>query len=252
VSASGKGLPLVGVGLVIGLVIGGAAGYLLLSPSSGTVTTTTQSVTVPTTVTSATTMTVTATASAASTTASSSSTGTPTIPAPAPVSLDPKTSAVLVLDYVFCYRMTGCNATLPAIQALLTSARSAGVQVIYTRAPVPKEIANQTGDVVITNDIGPDKFLNTSLASLLQSKGIKTVVIAGIAANGALLYTAQESCVRHFTVVVPLDTVVGSAYVQGYVPYQLLSGPGCSNPNNTPLSPNHATISTTSAISFKM
>jgi len=159
---------------------------------------------------------------------------------------------VLVLDYVFCYRMTGCNATLPAIQTLLTSARSAGVPVIYTRAPVPKEIANQTGDVVITNDIGPDKFLNTSLASILQSKGIRTVVIAGIAANGALLYTAQEGCVRHFTVVVPLDTVVGSAYVQGYVPYQLLSGPGCSNPNNTPLSPNHATISTTSAMSFKM
>jgi nicotinamidase-related amidase len=147
--------------------------------------------------------------------------------------------------------MTGCNATLPAIQALLSSARSAGSPVVYTRLPIPKEIANQSGDIVITNDIGPDKFLNTSLASTLQSKGIKTVVIAGIAANGALLYTAQESCVRHYTVVVPVDTVVGSAYVQAYVPYQLLSGPGCANPNNTPLSPNHAMMSTTSGITFK-
>ena len=158
---------------------------------------------------------------------------------------------VLVLDYVFCYRMTGCNGTLSSIQALLTSARSAGVPIIYTRAPIPKEIANQSADTVITNDVGPDKFLNTSLASILQSKGIKTLVMVGIASNGALLYTAQEGCVRHYTVVVPVDTIVGTAYVQGYVPYQLLNGPGCGNANNTPLSPNHATMSTTSGISFK-
>jgi len=243
---AGRAVPLLAVGLVVGLVIGGAAGYLILGPPPGA--------TNPPAPSATTTVTSTVTASASpqvSTTSAPQAPAVPTLPATAPVSLDPKTTAVLVLDYVFCYRMTGCNATLPAIQTLLTSARSAGVPIIYTKAPVPKEIANQTGDTVITNDIGPEKFLNTSLASILQSKGIKTVVVMGIAANGALLYTAQEACVRHYTVVVPLDTVIGSIFVQAYVPYQLLSGPGCSNANNTPLSPSHATLSSTSGISFK-
>jgi nicotinamidase-related amidase len=173
------------------------------------------------------------------------------LPAPVSVSVGSQTTAVLVLDYVFCYRMTGCNATLPAIQTLLSNARIAGAPIIYTRTPIPKEVANQSADTVITNDVAPDKFLNTSLASILQSKGIKTLVMVGIASNGALLYTAQEGCARHFTVVVPADTLVGTAYVQTYVPYQLLNGPGCANANNTPLSPNHATLSTSAGISFK-
>jgi nicotinamidase-related amidase len=241
-TAGGAGLRTLAIGLVVGLVLGGVGGYVALGPGSATTITSTQ------TSTNTTTFTVTQSTSTAAQTSSSSA---PTLPSPASVSVDPRTSAVLVLDYVFCYRMTGCNATLPAIQALLVNARSAGAPVIYTRVPIPKEIANASSDTVITNDIGPDKYLNTSLASLLQSKGIKTVVIVGIASNGALLYTAQESCVRHFTVVLPADTLTGSAYVQAYVPYQLLNGPGCGNANNTPLSPNHATLSTTSGITFK-
>jgi len=242
-ASTGRNLPLVAVGLVVGLVIGGVASYLIVTPS-GPATTSVS------TLVSSTTSTVTTTLTATPSTTQSGGGGIPSLPAPASVSLNPKTTAVLVLDYVFCYRMAGCNATLPAIATLLSSARSAGVPIIYTRSPVPTQIANQTGDTVILNDVGPEKFLNTSLASILQSKGIKTVVMMGIASNGALLYTAQEACARHYTVVVPLDTVIGTAYVQGYVPYQLLNGPGCANANNTPLSPSHATISTTSEISF--
>jgi hypothetical protein len=230
------------IGLVVGLVLGAVGGYVALGTGGVTTATSTQ------TSVSTATFTVTLSASTASQTSSSTA---PSLPSPASVTVDPRTTAVLVLDYVFCYRMAGCNATFPAIQALLANARSAGAPVIYTRTPVPKEIANSSADTVITNDIGPDKYFNTSLASILQSKGVKTLVIVGIAANGALLYTAQESCVRHFTVVIAADTLTGSVYVQSYVPYQLLNGPGCSNANNTPLSPNHATLSTTSGIAFK-
>ena len=214
----------IAAGLVIGLLVGAGLTYALVQPMN-----TTQSI------------------SSSSSSSSSASTG---VAAPVAVTLNPKTTAVLVLDYVFCYRMTGCNATLPAIQAMLTSARSAGVPVIYTRSPVPVQIANTTGDTVITNDIGPDKFLNTSLAAILQGKGITTVVVTGIASNGALLYTAQEACARHLTVVVPQDLVVGTPYVQGYVQYQLLNGPGCGNAANVPLSPFHATLTTSSQIKF--
>jgi len=239
-TAGGAGLRMLAIGLVVGLVLGGVGGYVALSPGSATTITSTQ------TSTNTTTITVTQSTSTAAQTSSS-----PTLSPPISVSVDPRTSAVLVLDYAFCYRLAGCNATLPAIQALLANARTAGAPVIYTRTPIPKEIANASADTVITNDIGPDKYLNTSLASILQSKGVKTLVIVGIAANGALLYTAQESCVRHFTVVVPVDTIVGNAFVQAYVPYQLLNGPGCANANNTPLSPNHATLSAIPSIVFK-
>jgi hypothetical protein len=255
---AGRGTGLA-IGLVIGLLIGAALSYALLSPMTGGTSTTTSATTITSVVTSTATVSLTpstSTAAASSTSSSTSSqttgvSSTPSIPPPVAVSLDPKTTAVLVLDYVFCYRSPGCNATLPAIQGLLGNARSAGALVIFTRAPVPKEIVNQTGEMVITNDVGPDKYYNTSLASVLQAQGIKTLVVLGIAANGALLYTAQESCVRKYTVVVPADTVVGSSFVQTYVQYQLLNGPGCSNANNTPLKASGATLSSTSAITFK-
>jgi len=207
-------------GLVIGLLVGAGAVYLLSSLNVGQ--------------------------------AGASTATTPTLPAPVAVSLNPKTTAVLVLDYVFCSRVAGCNETLPAVQTLIGAARSAGAPIFYTRTGMPRAIANRTGDVVITNDTEPDKFYGTALGNLLQGRGITTVVIMGIAANGALLYTAQESCVRHLTVVVPVDTVVGNDFVRSYVPYQLLNGYGCSNPNNTPLSAGHATLSTTSTITFKV
>ncbi|MDA4113729.1 MAG: cysteine hydrolase [Thaumarchaeota archaeon] len=285
-SRSGIGIAAV-VALIIGLVIGAGA-VLIVQPGAttttqtSTVTNTTtipQTTTVTTTIPQTTTLTTTATSIATTTatsvatsiitstatsiststatsttsittTVTNSTSGFPTLPVPVAVSVSPKTTAMLVLDYAFCGRMVGCNATLPAVSNLLTKARAAGVLVIFTRVPVPAPITNQTGETVITNDVGPDKYLNTSLASILQSHGIKTLVVTGISSTGALLYTAQESCARKFTVVVAADTIFGTPFVQTYVPYQLLNGPGCSNAANTPLSAGRATLSTTSLINF--
>lgn len=179
-----------------------------------------------------------------------SSFNTPILPSPTSVSVDPETTAVMILDYTFCYRSPGCNATLPNLQALLGRARTAGALVIYTRLP-PSEIANKSGDIVILNDKGADKFYNTSLESVLQSKGIGTLVISGIASNGALLYTAFQATLRGYTVVVPRDTVIGTDFVQSLVLFQLLNAPGHGNANNTPLQRGRVTISTTSSIQFK-
>jgi hypothetical protein len=254
--SSGRGIAAI-VGLIIGLVIGAGA-VAIVQPGATTTTqtnTVTNTTTLPATTTLTTTTTATSTATSITTTSitttvTNSSSGFPALPAPVAVSVNPKTTALLVLDYVFCARLAGCNATLPAVATLLSKARAAGVLVIYTKVPIPAAIANQTGETVITNDVGPDKYLNTTLASILQSNGIKTLVITGVTSNGALLYTAQESCARKFTVVVAADTLIGTPYVQSYVPYQLLNGPGCSNPTNTPLSAGHATFSTTSLINF--
>jgi nicotinamidase-related amidase len=160
---------------------------------------------------------------------------TPSIPSPIPVTLDPKTTALLLLDYAFCSNFAGCTtSSLPAAANLLQAARAAGVTVIYTHMPIPSAIANQPGDTTITNDIGPDKFLNTSLASTLSSHGIKTVIIGGVLTNGAVLYTALEASMRGYSVVIPEDaTFAQNSYVQSYTLYQLLNGPGTSNPTNS-------------------
>jgi hypothetical protein len=241
---------MVAVGLIVGLVIGAGAATFLLQPAppvSITTTVTSMSTSVATSVSTAvstipTTLTSTLPGTTVTTTVSASISGATPLPAPAAVTVSAANTALLVLDYGFCYRMAGCNASIPTMQKVLTNARAAGALVIFTNVPV-KELANQTGELVITNAVGPQKFLNTSLAATLQSKGIKNLVVTGIAANGALLYTGQEACSRKYNVVIPSDTVVGSDYVVGYVQWQFLNAPGCSNANNTPLSPGHATLS---------
>src|SRR5258707_12217948 len=73
---------------------------------------------------------------------------------------------------------------------------------------------------------GPDKFLNTDLEKILKDNGIKTVIVAGNAADGAVLHTASEAVLRGFKAVVPLDTMsAANAYIEQYVAYHFTSAP---------------------------
>jgi nicotinamidase-related amidase len=177
----------------------------------------------------------------------------PSLPPLASVSLDTRSTVLLLLDFTpaICYRRASCNATLLNAQALLAKARSAGIPITYTRSPVV-ELSNRTGEVVIANDKGADKFYNTELDAWLRDKGSKTVVIAGIAANGAVLYSSFEAALRGYTVVVAADSVVSdSEFIQNYTLFQLLNQPGRSNPENKPLAPSAVTLSSVSLIRFK-
>ncbi|HKM50410.1 MAG TPA: isochorismatase family cysteine hydrolase [Candidatus Bathyarchaeia archaeon] len=176
----------------------------------------------------------------------------PRLPAFTPVTLDPKSTVLLLLDFTptICYRRSMCNVTLPNVQALLSKARSAGVPIVYTKFPV-RELQNRTGEAVITNDRGPDKFYGTVLDTWISDKQAKTVVIAGIVTNGAVLYTAFAAALRGYTVVVATDaTVSDSGYIQSYTLFQLLNQPGRSNAENKPLAPNAVTLSTVPLIQF--
>ena len=98
---------------------------------------------------------------------------------------------------------------------------------------------------------GPDKFLNTSLASWLTSQGIKTVIISGVLTNGAVLLTALEAGMRGYSVVVPEDTTyTSSSYIQNYTLFQLLNGPGTSNPTNTAPHAKAVTLTESNLIQF--
>jgi len=149
------------------------------------------------------------------------------------VTIDPKTTALLMLDFVkqTCNEKVRprCPATLPAAKQLLTGARASNVLVVYSI--VGGSIGDTVADVAPNGkepfvQAGPDKFLNTELEKILKDHGIKTVIVAGTAANGAVLHTASEAVLRGFKAVVPVDTMsADNAYIEQYVAYHFTSAP---------------------------
>ena len=72
-----------------------------------------------------------------------------------------------------------------------------------------------------------DKFYQTDLEDILRSRGIKTVVIAGTTAEGAVLHTATGASMRGYQVVVPVDGMsAGSLYAEQYTAWHMLNAPG--------------------------
>ncbi len=150
------------------------------------------------------------------------------------VTIDPKVTALLILDIAkqTCNpeRRPRCLPTVPRIQTLLTRARSAGVSVVYslaagsTIADVFKEVTPRAGEPAVLS--GPDKFLGTDLEKILRDKGIQTVIVVGTAAHGAVLYTASEAALRGFNVIVPVDGMSAETpYAEQYVAWNMLNAP---------------------------
>jgi nicotinamidase-related amidase len=146
----------------------------------------------------------------------------PTPPELKPVTVDTKTTALLMLDFMNqnCGKRPRCLDTIPAMKKLLAEARAAKVPVIYSI------IANSTPADVITDVApladephvlsGPDKFRNTDLEKILKDKGITTVIAVGTASNGAVLYTASGAAFRGLNVIIPVD---GMSAVDPYAEY---------------------------------
>ena len=162
------------------------------------------------------------------------STQPPPPPSLQPTTADPKTTALLVLDLVHqtctAQRRPRCLASLARVHALLTHAREAGASVIYslvagsTRADIQPDVAPLGSEPFVTS--GTDKFLGTDLADILHAKGIKTVIIVGTAAHGAVLTTATEAALRGLRVIVPVDGVSSdSVYSEQYTAWDLLNAP---------------------------
>ena len=134
----------------------------------------------------------------------------PPAPELKPVTVDAKTTALLMLDFMKqnCGQRPRCIATLPAMKKLLADARAAKATVIYSI------IANSTINDVLPDvaaqgepsvQSGPDKFLRTDLEKILKDKGIQTVIPVGTASNGAVLYTGSGAALRGMKVIVPVD-----------------------------------------------
>ncbi len=136
---------------------------------------------------------------------------TPPAPQLKAVTVDPKTTALLMLDFMNqnCGKRPACVASIPAVKKLLMEARAAKVAVVYsiiaktTTADVIKDVAPAADEPHV--QAGPDKFLNTDLAKILKDKGIQTVIVTGTASNGAVLFTAAGAAMRGLKVIVPVD-----------------------------------------------
>ena len=71
-----------------------------------------------------------------------------------------------------------------------------------------------------------DKFYGTELEKILKEKGIKTVIIVGTAANGAVLGTAIGAAIRKLNIVVPVDGMSDKLYSEQYVAWHFVNAPG--------------------------
>jgi nicotinamidase-related amidase len=135
----------------------------------------------------------------------------PPAPELKPVTVDVKSTALLMLDFMNqnCGKRPGCLATVPAMKKLLDAARAAKATVIYsfiantTGADVVKDLAPLGDEPTVRS--GPDKFVNTDLEKILKDKGIQTVIVTGTASNGAVLFTAASAAFRGLNVIAPVD-----------------------------------------------
>jgi nicotinamidase-related amidase len=162
----------------------------------------------------------------------------PPPPALHAVTVDPKTTALLMLDFnkqtCNMQRRPRCIASLPQVEKLLNEARAAGAMVAYSlggggvEADIAKEVAPTKDEHIVSS--GVDKFRNTDLDKILKDKGIKTVIVAGTATHGSVIYTASTAAMLGFKVIVPVDGVSGDTpYVEQYVVWHLVNAPIISN-----------------------
>ena len=154
------------------------------------------------------------------------------------VILDSKATALLLLDFnkqtCNAERRPRCIAYIPKVQELLEEARSKGFTIIYslsagaTSTDIARELAPRKGEPVVT--AGPDKFMGTDLDKILMDKGIKTVIVTGTAAHGAILYTASGAAFRGMQVILPVDGMSAeNTYAEQYTAWHLANAPRVSS-----------------------
>ena len=182
----------------------------------------------------------------------------PATPDPAPVTLDPKTTALIVLDYVedICNSQVSCRTKmLPAMTPFMQRVRKAGLTVAYgTRAQNQtkwlKEVAPAPGDIRITNT-AQDRFYRTDLDEQLKAKRITTLIMVGWKISGSVTYTSVGAMAHDYTVVIPMDTTsAGSDYETTIGFYNVLNS-GNANLPNQPLKPNAVTLTRTDLLTFQ-
>ena len=138
----------------------------------------------------------------------------PQVPELKPVTVDPQTTALLVLDMMRgnCGARPRCLATIPNVRKLLDAARVHDMMVVYNLTGAGKiedmvdlSLAPRAGEFLVKGSGGADKFVNSNLDAGLKAKGIKTVIVTGTSAQGAVGGTTNGAAQRGYKAIVPVD-----------------------------------------------
>ena len=162
------------------------------------------------------------------------------VKAPAPIELktvkvDPKTTALLVLDLIKqtcnAERRPRCLASLPKVEKFLAEARAKGMPVVHsivasaTVADIAPQAAPKEGEPVVSTVA--NMFIRTDLDKILKEKGVTTVIVVCTTAQGAVLYTASEAAFLGYKVIVPVDGASAeNIYAEQITAWTLATAPG--------------------------
>jgi nicotinamidase-related amidase len=144
------------------------------------------------------------------------------------VTVDPKTTAVLLLDLGkgTCAMRPRCVASVPNAKRIHDAARAAGAMVYYTSTPqdfIDPSFAPKDGEWANTR--GPDKFLGSDLEAHLKAKSIQTVIVCGTSAQGVVIGTGSGSAQRGYKVIVPVDCMSSEdPYMEQYAAWHMYKG----------------------------
>lgn len=131
--------------------------------------------------------------------------------------VDSAQAALLILDMytTFCSeaQRPRCVLTIPRIQRLLAEARARKMMVVYSGGPpnstnftMPPAALTPLADEPMVRS-NADKWLDTDLEKMLKARGVRSVIITGTSAEGAVLYTAGGAALRGFKVIIPIDAI---------------------------------------------
>lgn len=161
------------------------------------------------------------------------------VPPPPPihtVSIDPKKSALMLLDFlseVCTERRPRAAAALPKLHKFLQEARSRGMTVVHTTTrkglPDGSDLAAAirpiAGERVYSAP--SNKFHGNDLDSFLKSRGVETLVITGTSPNGCLLFTVAGAALNGYRAIVPIDGMpAATLYQEQFVAWEFTHGPG--------------------------
>ena len=156
-----------------------------------------------------------------------------------PVTVDVKTTALLLMDFnrnsCDLEHRVRCGRALPSLAKLLAEARAHGLAVIFvlqqsaTAADIPAQIAPLSGEPVFqpsaTSLRWLSKFDSDELVKYLRDKGIATVILTGTSAISTGLFAVGGAADKGFKAIVPVDGMpADTIYQEQFVMWDIANG----------------------------
>jgi nicotinamidase-related amidase len=162
------------------------------------------------------------------------------------VTVDPKTTALLVLDFMKanCGARPRCVSSVPSVKKLIDEARAHDMMVYYTLVGqnpsadgmVDQSLAPRASEFRVQGSNGADKFIGSNLDQGLKERGIKTVIVTGTSAQGAVTGTTNGAAQRGYKAVVPVDGMSAEdAFNELYAAWHIYKGGPANLVNNATL-----------------